>query len=66
MCFAVLAHDLLFRIIQIKWSQFTRCRVNEICIIRVAQSLLSDEIVVSNTEAVDRYPLLKLHISTEP
>ena len=24
-----------FRIIQIMWSQFTRCRVNEICIIRV-------------------------------
>ena len=25
-----------------------------------------NEIVVSYTEAVDRYPLLKLHISTEP
>jgi hypothetical protein len=46
MCFAVLAHDLFFRIIQIKWSQFTRCRVNLICIIRVAQSLHSNEIVL--------------------
>jgi hypothetical protein len=27
---------------------------------------VSNEIVVSYTEAVDRYPLLKLHISTEP
>ena len=28
--------------------------------------IYSNEIVVSYTEAVDRYPLLKLHISTEP
>jgi hypothetical protein len=31
----LLINVLFFRIIQILWSQFTRCRVNEICIIRV-------------------------------
>jgi len=29
-------------------------------------SHLHNEIVFAHTEAVDRYPLLKLHISTEP
>jgi len=56
-----------FSIIQINWSQFTVCTVKSVFyIIRVAQSLYHNEIVVSYAEAVDRYPLLKLHISTEP
>ena len=35
-------------------------------IIRVVAVIYHNEIVVSYAEAVDRYPLLKLHISTEP
>jgi hypothetical protein len=62
----LLINVFLFRIIQILWSQFTRFRVNSSALSESEQSLHSNEIVVSYTEAVDRYPLLKLHISTEP